>query len=63
MKEFIYDIGTRIYFGKGAVNNLGAVLKEHSSKVLLCYGGGSIKKMGIYDAVVNQIKEHGIEWQ
>ena len=63
MKDFIYDIGTKIYFGKGAVNNLGAVLKEHSSKVLLCYGGGSIKKMGIYDAVVNQLKEYGIEWQ
>ena len=61
MKDFIYDIGTKIYFGKGAVNNLGAVLKEHSSKVLLCYGGGSIKKIGLYDAVLAEIEKAGLE--
>ncbi|WP_422127779.1 iron-containing alcohol dehydrogenase [Vibrio hannami] len=61
MENFIYNIPTRAYFGKGQVSNLGAAIKEFGgSKVLLAYGGGSIKTNGIYDDVVAQFESHGI---
>ena len=62
MKNFFYDIGTKIYFGEGEVKNLGPAIKPYSDKVLLCYGGGSVKKTGVYDDVVNSLKASGIEW-
>ncbi|MBR4878880.1 MAG: iron-containing alcohol dehydrogenase [Clostridia bacterium] len=62
MKNFFYDIGTKIYFGEGSIENLGPAIKPYSDKVLLCYGGGSVKKTGVYDDVVNSLKASGIEW-
>lgn len=44
MQNFIYNIPTKIYFGKGQIASLGCAMKEISDKVLLVYGGGSIKK-------------------
>ncbi|MFA5906919.1 MAG: hypothetical protein WC836_23520 [Desulfobacula sp.] len=45
MDNFIYSIPTTAYFGKGQITILGETIKAHgSSKVLLAYGGGSIKK-------------------
>ena len=43
MDNFVYDIGTKIYFGKGQIENLGAAVKAWGDKALLVYGGGSIK--------------------
>lgn len=63
MQNFHYNIPTRIYFGKGQIKNLGENLKRLSDKVLLVYGGGSIKKSGLYDKVAEQLKDAGIEWQ
>ncbi len=60
MLNFHYNIPTEIYFGKGQICNLGVNLKKISDKVLLVYGGGSIKKIGLYDKVVKQLKENGI---
>lgn len=60
MLNFHYNIPTEIYFGKGQICNLGVNLKKISDKVLLVYGGGSIKKIGLYDKVVEQLKENGI---
>lgn len=49
------QIPTTAYFGKGKINFLGETIKAHGgSKVLLAYGGGSIKKNGIYDAILEQ---------
>ncbi|MGN0162090.1 MAG: iron-containing alcohol dehydrogenase [Candidatus Ornithomonoglobus sp.] len=62
MQNFYYNIPTKIYFGKGQIENLGEKLKEISDKVLLVYGGGSIKKNGLYDKVTEQLKEAGITW-
>lgn len=63
MQNFHYNIPTQIYFGKGQIENLGENLKKISDKVLLVYGGGSIKKIGLYDKVCEQLKKAGIEWR
>ena len=60
--NFIYDIPVRVYFGKGQIDgNLGKELKGFGKRVLLTYGGGSIKKSGLYDKVLKEIKEAGLE--
>ncbi len=43
MENFNYSIPTEIYFGKGQIKNLGNAIKKYGSKVLVVYGGGSIK--------------------
>ncbi len=57
MNNFIYNVPTKVHFGENAVDNLSDELKNYGKKVLLCYGGGSIKKSGLYDKVVEQIKK------
>ena len=61
MIDFIYDIPVRIYFGRDQLKNLGAELKKHGTRVLMTYGGGSIKRIGLYDRVVKEIKEAGLQ--
>ena len=60
MENFIYNIPTKIAFGKGQIRMLPEFIKEYGSKVLLLYGGGSIKKTGIYDDVTEQLKKNDI---
>jgi len=60
MTNFVYSIPTKIYFGKGQISNLGDAVAEYGSKVLLVYGGGSIKKMGLYATVIDILKEKSI---
>ncbi len=60
MYNFMYSVPTKIYFGKGQISHLNE-LKESGSKVLLVYGGGSIKRNGIYDNAVSILKEAGLE--
>lgn len=62
MNNFTHSIPTTVFFGKGQVENLPAAIKQYGKKVLMVYGGGSIKKMGLYDKVVSLFKENGIEW-
>ena len=45
MNKFVYDIPTKVYFGREQLSHLGDELKKFGSRVLLTYGGGSIKKM------------------
>ncbi len=61
MNTFVYDIPTRVYFGEGQICHLGEELKKYGKRVLLTYGGGSIKKSGLYDAVLQQLKAAGLE--
>ncbi len=61
MVDFIYDIPTKVYFGKDKLGHLGEELKKYGNKVLLTYGGGSIKKIGLYDKVIAELKKSGIE--
>lgn len=59
--DFTYYNPTKIYFGKGALSNLTEELKNYGKTVLLVYGKGSIKKIGLYDQVVAILKEAGKE--
>ena len=57
MKNFDYCTPTRIIFGQGVVEKLPEMLAPLSHKVLLTYGGGSIKRSGLYDQVVALLKD------
>lgn len=59
MYNFMFYVPTRIYFGKGQISHLSE-LKNYGSKVLLVYGGGSIKRNGIYDNAVRILKDAGV---
>ena len=59
MNNFKYSIPTTIYFGKDQLGHLSE-LKERGSKVLLVYGGGSIKRSGLYDAAMKVLQEAGL---
>lgn len=61
MENFIYDRCTKIIFGKDTENLVGKEVKKFSSKIMLHYGGGSIKKSGLYDRVMESLKDEGIE--
>lgn len=62
MLNFDLYIPTRIIFGKDTHKDIGALLKPHTRKVLLHYGGSSIKKSGLYDEVLSSLKENHIEF-
>lgn len=59
MLNFIHSIPTKLYFGQGAISHLTEALAPFGKKVLLTYGGGSIKKMGLYDEVMKRLAEGG----
>ncbi len=59
--NFTYCNPTKLYFGKDALDCLNEELPKYGKNVLLVYGGGSIKKNGIYDKVVAILKAHGKE--
>lgn len=59
--NFVYYNPTKLYFGDEAQKHLSEALKEFGPKVLLTYGGGSIKKNGIYDDMVKALQEAGKE--
>ncbi|WP_138160013.1 iron-containing alcohol dehydrogenase [Peptoniphilus catoniae] len=60
MKDFIFDVGTKILFGKDQLKNLPKEIKKYGDRVLLVYGGGSIKKIGLYNKVVELLNENDI---
>ncbi|MCR5262013.1 MAG: iron-containing alcohol dehydrogenase [Candidatus Gastranaerophilales bacterium] len=57
--NFSYCNATKLYFGQDSLNYLGEELKKYGKNVQLIYGGGSIKKNGIFDAVVDILKKNG----
>lgn len=60
MNRFTHHIPTKIYFGAGQIARLSE-LAEYGERVLLVYGGGSIKQNGIYTTVLGILKEAGLE--
>ena len=62
MLNFEYSIPTEIFFGKDQIKVLGREIKKYGTNVLLVYGGGSIKRNGIYDRVMNIFSENGIKF-
>lgn len=61
MNPFIYDIPTRVYFGENQLHHLGKEVSAYGKRVLLTYGGGSIKKIGLYDAIHAELNKAGME--
>ncbi|MFK8242536.1 MULTISPECIES: iron-containing alcohol dehydrogenase [unclassified Facklamia] len=51
MQNFIYDIPTKVFFGEGQIEQLPKLVAKFGKRVLLTYGGGSIKRNGLYDKV------------
>lgn len=62
MKDFVFTYSTRVYFGKGsAARALDVELSKYGKSVMLAYGGGSVKKNGIYDEIKALLKAAGKE--
>ena len=57
--EFVYSNPTRLHFGRKALDGLAQELRNYGKNILLVYGGGSIKKSGIYDSIVAILKAEG----
>ena len=60
MTNFDYQTPTRLIFGKDVVNGLADVLRPLGTRVLLTYGGGSIKRMGLYDKVKELLRDFDV---
>ena len=61
MNNFTFSSPTNVIFGKGNDKEVGKYVKPWGKKVLLHYGGGSIKRNGLYDTVVESLKAEGLE--
>ena len=62
MDNFVFNNYTKIIFGKGTENSVGEEIKRYGKKILLHYGGGSIKKNGVYDRVTKSLKAAGVDY-
>ena len=61
MNNFVYDIPVKVYFGENQLGHLGEELRKYGRRVLLTYGGGSIKRIGLYDRVVEELRKADME--
>ena len=61
MNNFIYDIPVKVYFGEGQLSHLGEELRKYGRRVLFTYGGGSIKRIGLYDRVIEELRNAEME--
>ncbi len=62
MENFEYYMPVKVIFGKDTETQVGAEVKRFGKKVLLHYGGGSIKRSGLYDKIVESLNKDGIEF-
>ena len=63
MKNFTYYAPTRIFFGKGEYKRVGEIVRSYGfRKVLLHYGGGSIKRSGLFDEVTGSLRDAGVAY-
>lgn len=62
MLNFNFHNPTKILFGKNKIHQLGKEILPYGRKVLLVYGGGSIKKNGIYDQVIEELNKSKIDY-
>ena len=60
MNNFVFENKTKVYFGKNVVKeHLGGLLSNYGETVMLAYGGGSVKRNGVYDEVVSILNAAG----
>ena len=62
MINFTFHNPTKIRFGKGAAEEAGRLASAYGTKILLHYGGGSIKANGLYDTIVKSLADAGLTW-
>lgn len=62
MLNFKYSIPTEIFFGKGQISSLPAELLRYGKRVLVVYGGGSIRRTGLYDTIAALLRGAGISY-
>lgn len=62
MQNFRYMSPTDFIFGKDTELSVGTEIKKYGKKVLFHYGGGHIKKDGLYDRIINSMRQNGIEY-
>lgn len=60
MNDFQFQNTTKVYFGKDQLGHLHEEVSKYGDNVLVVYGGGSIKRIGLYDRVMNELKENNI---
>ncbi len=63
MLNFVYDIPTKVFFGKGQISHLAEQIKRFGNKILLTYGSGSIKERWLYDEVITILKAENIQYR
>ena len=61
MENFVFKNETKVIFGKDTENSVGAECSRYGSKILLHYGGGSIKRSGLYDRVKLSLEASGLD--
>jgi alcohol dehydrogenase len=61
MENFIYQNPTKLIFGRGQLEKLADEVKPYGKRVLIVYGGGSIKRNGVYDNVISELGKIGAE--
>lgn len=61
MKDFTFNIPTTVYFGEDQMQHLGPAVLAYGKRVLLVYGGGSIKASGLYDRVIKELHQSNID--
>ncbi|WP_439741184.1 iron-containing alcohol dehydrogenase [Bacillus pseudomycoides] len=61
MQNFIFRNPTKLIFGQGQLEQLKTEIPQYGKKVLLVYGGGSIKRNGVYDNVISILNEIAAE--
>ncbi|WP_339254626.1 iron-containing alcohol dehydrogenase [Sporosarcina sp. FSL W8-0480] len=61
MKEFSFQNPTKLIFGKNSISNLAKELSAYGNKILVVYGGGSIKRNGLYDELMQILKDEDKE--
>ncbi|MCX6346818.1 MAG: iron-containing alcohol dehydrogenase [Actinobacteria bacterium] len=60
MENFIFKNETKIIFGRGTENDAGKDILKYGRRVLFHYGGGSIKKSGLYEKIMKSLKNNGL---
>ncbi len=62
MNDFVWYNPTEIIFGKGKHREVGMYVKKYANRILLHYGGGSVKKTGTLDVVKQSLQDAGVEY-
>ena len=62
MLNFNFQAPTKILFGENMIEQIGKEITKYGKKVLLVYGGGSIKKIGVYDTIIQLFQKNEIEY-